>query len=148
MSGKSLRRGRKPRVSEVEDGPYRMRWMAPAPPASNVPRCSCHRLRGKEPPNDNKDRRPRFGQGCFSSSLRLSDWTQDHQQEDQTREAARLLRDISAAVSKKSMMPFVSATQTYRFRYDLLVMPRQLVPQRRSVVSARRSKCILARPYI
>jgi hypothetical protein len=30
----------------------RMRWMAPAPPALNAPYCSCHRLRGKEPPND------------------------------------------------------------------------------------------------
>ena len=30
----------------------RMRWVAPAPPASNVPKCSYCRLLGKEPPND------------------------------------------------------------------------------------------------
>ena len=29
--------------------------MAPASPASNVPKCSCYRLLGKEPPNDSKD---------------------------------------------------------------------------------------------
>ena len=33
-------------------GPYRMRWVAPAPPASNVPKCSYFKLLGKEPPND------------------------------------------------------------------------------------------------
>lgn len=32
--------------------------MAPAPPALDVPKCSCQRLLGKEPPNDSKDRGP------------------------------------------------------------------------------------------
>jgi hypothetical protein len=42
-----------------------MRWMAPAPPASNVPQCSCHQLLGKEPPNVSKNSRPRFGKDVF-----------------------------------------------------------------------------------
>ena len=29
-------------IFSAEDGPLRMRWVAPAPPASNVPKCSCH----------------------------------------------------------------------------------------------------------
>src|SRR6056297_999803 len=73
------------------NGPKVMRWMAPAPPASNLPKCSCRRLQGKEPPNDSKDRGPGFGQGCFSSTLRFRHGTPDHQQEDQARKTADIL---------------------------------------------------------
>jgi len=39
-------------VWQNEGDPDRMRWVAPAPPASNVPKCSCHKLLRKEPPDD------------------------------------------------------------------------------------------------
>src|SRR6056297_44957 len=73
------------------NGPDRMRWVAPAPPASNVPKCSCHELLGKEPPNDSKDCRSGFGHGRFSSALHFGERPRDLQQGDQTREAAGVL---------------------------------------------------------